>query len=124
MERSETLLTGAIGQVRHAAEQVMESARACSEAASAPPHPAPAADPLARLAGVGVDAAALMHASTTLAEAAISGRPGLAEDWITGRAPEILSAVDTAIRQLQSVATAVAIASDAGGCPPRRSQAA
>jgi hypothetical protein len=103
---------------------MMESAKACSEAASAPPRPVPAADPLAKLTGVGADAAALMHASTALAEAAISGRPGLGEDWITGRAPDILNAVDAAIRQLQSVATAVAIASDAADCPPGRSQAA
>lgn len=124
VERSETILTGAIGKVQLAAEQVKESAKACSEAARAPAPPVPAADPLTKLAGVGVDAAALMHASGALAEAAVSGRPGLGEDWITGRAPEILSAVDTAIRQLQSVATAVAIASDAGGGPPGRSQAA
>lgn len=122
VERSETILAGAIGKMQFAAEQVMESATACSEVARAPARPAAA--PLARLAGVGEDSAALMHASGALAEAAVSGRAGLGEDWITGRAPEILSAVDTAIRQLQSVATAVAIASDAGGYPPRRSQAA
>jgi hypothetical protein len=124
IERSETILTGTIDKVQLTAERMMESVKACSEAASAPPRPVPAADPLAKLTGVGADAAALMHASTALAEAAISGRPGLGEDWITGRAPDILNAVDAAIRQLQSVATAVAIASDAADCPPGRSQAA
>ena len=124
VEQSETILTGTIDKVQLVAEQMMESAKACSEAARAPARPVPAADPVAKLAGVGVEAAVLMHSSAALAEAAVSGRAGLGEDWITGRAPEILSAVDRVIRQLQSVATAVAIASDAGNCPPGRSRAA
>ena len=124
IEHSETILTGTIDKVQLVADQMMESAKACAEAAHAPARPVPTTDPVAKLAGVGVEAAVLMHSSAALAEAAVSGRAGLGEDWITGRAPEILSAVDRVIRQLQSVATAVAIASDAGNCPPGRSQAA
>jgi leucyl-tRNA synthetase len=108
-------------KVQRAAEQVAEAAQAHLAPAPLPAPPPDLEGPLERLAGMEAGASALLHASEALAQAALSGRAADIPDWISGRAPEILQSVDAAIHLLKSVATAVAIASDAAVPSPDRS---
>ena len=120
-DRSEARLFDTIDKVQRAAEQVAEAAQAHLAPAPLPAPPSDLEGPLERLAGMEAGASALLHASEALAQAALSGRAADIPDWISGRAPEILQSVDAAIHLLKSVATAVAIASDAAVPSPDRS---
>jgi hypothetical protein len=56
---------------------------------------------------------ALMFESEAWVEVAVFGPPDAAPDWLCGRTAEILKMIDIFIARLRSVATAVALASDA-----------
>jgi hypothetical protein len=77
--------------------------------------------PLRSLGGVEREAAALMAESEALAEAVLSGRVANVPPWLCERTAEVLSAVEMTIHRLRSVATAIALASDAmAGSKPRQ----
>ena len=97
-----------VARVQSAAELVSQAAAVpVDELKGASPAPLRHLDSLER------EAAALMREGEVLAEAAATGRTEDVPVWLAGRSTEILSAVDTTIHRLRSVATAVAFASDA-----------
>lgn len=112
-DRSEARLFETIDKVQQAAAKVAKAAQSHLVTSTQADEPGELKSPLVRLAGVEADVSALLHASEALAQAALSGRAADTPNWISGRAPDILLTVDTVIHLLRSVATSVALASDA-----------
>ena len=111
-------LIAAMARVEAASDEVAQAAGRMpadrqvrrDDAATAASAPLDAA--LRQLGGVERDAEILLRQTEALAEAVLAGdAPGL-PPLLAGRAPELLTAVETTIRRLRSVATALALVSD------------
>jgi ABC-type transporter Mla subunit MlaD len=101
-------MASSVTQVQSAAASVAQAIATVTAQEDASSHA-----PLRHLRGLEREAAALMRDGEALAEAAAAGRTEDVPAWLADGTAEILSAVDTTIHRLRSVATAVAFASDA-----------
>jgi hypothetical protein len=84
-----------------------------TDAAAISAAPIATKDKLRDLSVIDAQLSALMFESESWVEVAVFGPPDAAPDWLCGRAAEILKLIDISIARLRSVATAVALASDA-----------